>query len=87
MEVDVELNFLQEKMTILRKAVGSTPDNSSHHHDRKKIPEPKAFDGSRGSKTLENFIWDVEHFFKVSKKKESGKVDIVALYLSDDAKL
>ena len=85
-EVDAELEYLREEVVVLRKAMNG--DNSSSHGvERVRLPEPKGFDGARESKTLENFIWDMEHYFKVSKRKDAQKVDIAALYLKDDAKL
>ena len=29
-----------------------------------KVPEPKPFDGARSAKDLENFLWDIEQYFK-----------------------
>lgn len=52
-----------------------------------KFQKPKAFDGSRDSKALENFIWDLEHYFKVTKQGDGRKLDVATLYLSGDAKL
>lgn len=85
-EVNADLTYLREEVTVLRKAMGSDHQQQSGV-ERVKLPEPKAFDGSRDSKTLENFIWDLEHYFKVSKRKDNAKVDIAALYLTGDAKL
>ena len=32
-----------------------------------KVPEPSSFDGVRNAKTLENFLWDMEQYFKVAR--------------------
>lgn len=85
-EVDSELSSLREEISILRKAC-SGESSSNGGGERVKLPEPKNFDGTRDAKTLENFIWDMEHYFKVSKRRDGSKVDIAALYLSGDAKL
>lgn len=82
----VMLEELRSEIKVLKMAIGSS-SGSNQNVDRTKIPEPKSFDGSRDSKVLENFIWDVEHYFKVTNKRDSAKVDIAALYLSGDAKL
>ena len=52
-----------------------------------KIPELKPYQGSRSSKDLENFLWDVEQYFKAADVPEGEKVSIASMYLSEDAKL
>ena len=32
-----------------------------------KVPEPKTFARARSLKDLENFLWDMEHYFSVAK--------------------
>uniref|UniRef100_A0A803N8Q3 Retrotransposon gag domain-containing protein n=1 Tax=Chenopodium quinoa TaxID=63459 RepID=A0A803N8Q3_CHEQI len=85
-EMEAELNYLREELSLIRKAVEEKTASHSAG-DRAKVPESKAFDGSRDSKALENFIWDLEHYFKVTNRGDGGKVDLAALYLSGDAKL
>ena len=36
-----------------------------------KVPEPSPFDGARSAKTLENFLWDVDQYFKAAKVLET----------------
>ena len=48
-----------------------------------KVPEPKPFKGARNAKDLENFLWDMEQYFKAAKVM----VTITSMYLSGDAKL
>ena len=32
-----------------------------------RVPEPKSFSGNRNAKELENFLWDMEQFFKAAR--------------------
>ncbi|GAV92049.1 hypothetical protein CFOL_v3_35433 [Cephalotus follicularis] len=52
-----------------------------------KFPEPKSFAGTRSAKDLENFLWDMEQYFKAARIPEGEKVTITSMYLTEDAKL
>ena len=52
-----------------------------------KVLEPKHFNGARSAKDLENFVWDIEQYFKAAKVPDQEKVTITSMYLSRDAKL
>ena len=52
-----------------------------------KVPEPKAYNGVRSAKELENFLWDIENYFKAAKVQDTKKVSITTMYLCDDAKV
>lgn len=55
---------------------------------RIKVPEPKPFCGARDAKALENFIFDVEQYFKATNTiTEEAKVTLATMHLSEDAKL
>ncbi|XP_043813663.1 uncharacterized protein LOC110612552 [Manihot esculenta] len=55
---------------------------------RTKVPKPKAFGGARDAKEVDNFLFDMELFFRVTKREsEEDKLLILPLYLVDDAKL
>ncbi|KAA0039513.1 senescence-specific cysteine protease sag39 [Cucumis melo var. makuwa] len=52
-----------------------------------KIPEPPSV-GKRDAKALENFIFDLEQYFKATNTvTEEAKVTFVMMHLFDDAKL
>lgn len=38
-------------------------------------------------KTLENFLWDVDQYFKAVKVPDTEQVPLVGMYLTGDAKL
>ncbi|TYK19785.1 senescence-specific cysteine protease sag39 [Cucumis melo var. makuwa] len=53
-----------------------------------KVPEPKPFCGVRDAKALENFIFDLEQYFKATNTvTEEAKVTLTTMYLCEDAKL
>ena len=52
-----------------------------------KVLEPKHFNGARSAKDLENFVWDIEQYFKAAKVPDQEKVTITSMYLLGDAKL
>ncbi|KAA0055658.1 senescence-specific cysteine protease sag39 [Cucumis melo var. makuwa] len=53
-----------------------------------KVPEPKPFCGARDAKALENFIFDLEQYFKATNiVTEEAKVTLTTMYLCEDAKL
>ena len=78
---------LQEEVTILRKAVAAGGNSKDEIHRKLKIPSPKEFEGSRDAKALENFLWDVEQYFKAACVQPGEKVTVASMYLTGDAKL
>ena len=52
-----------------------------------KVPEPKPFNGARSAKDLDNFLWDMEQYFKAAKVLDQEMVTITSMYLLGDAKL
>ena len=51
------------------------------------VPEPKEFGGARNAKELENFLWDMEQFFKAAHVPDDEMVSITSMYIYGDAKL
>lgn len=47
--------------------------------------EPKYFDGVRDAKELENFLWDLKHYFSTSHVPENKKVTMVVCYYRNNA--
>ena len=52
-----------------------------------RLPEPKGFGDARNVKELENFLWDMEQFFKDAHMSDDEKVSITSMDLFGDAKL
>ena len=75
------------EISILKKAVAQSPSTVSGPPQKVRVPEPKGFGGARNAKGLENFLWDMEQFFKAAHVPDSEMVSITNMYLSSDAKL
>ncbi|KAL2925724.1 MAGUK p55 subfamily member 7 [Bienertia sinuspersici] len=79
------IDKMAEEINVLKKVVGHDKEKSPFHV---KTPHPKYYDGKRDAKALENFLWDVDNYLKATKTtKVSQKVDVAAMFLSEDAKL
>ncbi|KAK0602998.1 hypothetical protein LWI29_000294 [Acer saccharum] len=73
---------------MLRRALNNNPSNSGEGPVlRIKVPEPKKFEGKRDAKELENFLWDMEQYFKAAKIPNREQVNITSMYLGRDAML
>lgn len=78
---------LQTKIDVLEKAVANV-GSGRREVPRLRVPETKPFNGTRDAKVLENFIWQVEQYFKTSKMEDKGeKMSTGVMYLTDDAML
>ncbi|XP_048235994.1 uncharacterized protein LOC125371332 [Ricinus communis] len=52
------------------------------------VLKPKAYQGSRNAKEIDNFLWSLEQYFKaLGLVEEAKKVDVDALFLEDTAVL
>ena len=75
------------EIPILKKAMAQCPSTVSNAPPKVRVPEPKGFGGVRNAKELENFLWDMEQFFKATHVPDGKKVSITSMYLFSDAKL
>ncbi|XP_044510183.1 uncharacterized protein LOC123228802 [Mangifera indica] len=80
---------LEEDLKIAKKAIALAPSGGEMvaGQSKLKVPEPKPFGGSRNAKELENFLWDMDQYFKAARVAEGEQVTITAMYLAGDAKL
>ena len=76
-----EIEVLHVEIATLRKAVAHGAPVKSQ------VPELKAFNGERDMKILENFLWDIEAYFRATHTLEKEKVNLVSMFLAGDAKL
>ena len=64
-----------DDVAVLKKAMlqGSSlgPESSS---SKVRVLEPKGFNGNRNAKELEDFLWDMEQFFKAAHVPDGEKV-------------
>ncbi|KAK3006498.1 hypothetical protein RJ639_017037 [Escallonia herrerae] len=88
--IDWESKFqeLQDRVELLSRAVVNTPAGGAEHSLRPRVPEPKSYGGARDAKELENFLFDIEQYFRAIRvDSEATKVSMAAMYLVGDAKL
>ena len=71
------------------KAVENVTAGQTHTGSNKlKFPDPRPFKGNRDAKELENFIFDIEQYFKTTPAYTNDiKVTVATMHLMDDAKL
>ena len=83
-----EFQELKAQVSVLQMAVGRVGSSSGDRGKRAKVPEPKRYEGARDAKELENFLFDMEQYFRaVRTDSEEDKVAMAAMYLAGDAKL
>jgi hypothetical protein len=70
-----------------QQSVSTSSASSGPMVQKIKVPEPILFSGARCDKELENFIWDIEQYFKAVHVPDEEKVSITTMYLKGDAKL
>ena len=84
---------LTDELSVLRRMVSvigtdqAAAGGSGSDFTKIKVPEPKTFSGARDTKALENFMWDMDQYFKAARTPEEQKVTLVSMYLEGDAKL
>ncbi|KAL0369789.1 UNVERIFIED_CONTAM: hypothetical protein Sangu_0297000 [Sesamum angustifolium] len=59
---EVRVDGIQAKVNLLKRVVGRDEDRDPM--SKVKVPDPKPFCGARSAKELENFLWDMETYFK-----------------------
>ena len=86
-ELKGSVTNLESELSLLKRAVSTTPTHSKAGPSKIKVPEPIPFGGTRSAKELENFLWDMEQYFKAARIPEAERVSITSMYLEGDAKL
>ena len=82
-----KLAKLETELEILKIAVRASTSSSGGEALKHKVPEPKPFSGGRNAKEVENFLWDMSHYFKAARTSDAEKVDLTSMFLTGDAKL
>jgi len=85
--VDIKVEAITTDVRLLKRAVGSEKADERASSSKVKIPGPTPFGGERSAKELENFLWDMETYFKAAKVSEAEKISIASMFLTGDAKL
>ncbi|RVW42477.1 hypothetical protein CK203_087838 [Vitis vinifera] len=78
---------LWRRHRVLKKAVLQGSASGLKPLPKFESLSPKGFNGNRNAKELENFLWDIEQFFKAAHVPDGEKVSITSMYLTGDAKL
>ena len=81
------LQSVQENVAILKRAVLQGTLMNMEVSPKIRVSETKSFNGNHDAKELENFIWDMEQFFKAANVLDGEKVSIAIMYLIGNAKL
>ncbi|KAA0034110.1 uncharacterized protein E6C27_scaffold65G001000 [Cucumis melo var. makuwa] len=84
-----EIADVNARLSLTMRAMASqAPAGGAISVSKVKVPEPKPFCGVRDAKTLENYIFDLEQYFKATNTvTEEAKVTLATMHLSEDAKL
>ena len=77
---------LETEIALLKRAMRGLP-REGEMATKVKVLEPKPFNATRSAKNLENFLWDMEQYFKATRVPDQEMVTITSMYLSRDAKL
>ncbi|TYK22237.1 uncharacterized protein E5676_scaffold333G001330 [Cucumis melo var. makuwa] len=81
-DVNTRLNLTMRAMANQVSVGGAVPVT------KVKVPEPKPLCGLRDAKALENFIFDLEQYFKATDTiTEEAKVTLATMHLCEDTKL
>ena len=77
---------LETKIALLKRTMNGLP-REGEVANKVKVPESKPFNGAKNAKDLENFLWDMEQYFRAARMPNQEMVTITSMYLSGDAKL
>ncbi|KAE8724094.1 hypothetical protein F3Y22_tig00010927pilonHSYRG00135 [Hibiscus syriacus] len=76
---------IREDLTLCKRAAVSGGANNVST-SRVEFPKPQGFNGARDAKEVENYLWQMEQYFKgIGLNDEATMVKTAALYLSDTA--
>ncbi|KAK8658468.1 hypothetical protein V6N13_036674 [Hibiscus sabdariffa] len=85
-ELKVEIDELKAQMNLVEVAMGNSV--SLEKAPRTRVPEPQRYEGNRSAKELENFLFDIEQYFRATRiDTNEDKVVVAAMYLTGGAKL
>ncbi|KAL0457789.1 UNVERIFIED_CONTAM: RNA-directed DNA polymerase [Sesamum latifolium] len=68
-----EMEQMSIQIGLLQRAVSNGPAVAHDAGARLRIPEPKAYNGARDAKEVENFLFDIEQYFLAAKRGGRGE--------------
>ena len=88
-DIQENMSVMSTQIEVTMKAMENvTAGQTNTGSNKLKFPDPRPFKGNRDAKELENFIFDVEQYFKPTTAcTDDIKVIVASIYLIDDAKL
>ena len=87
--VRVKMADISARVNVVVRAVeNQTPTRRTTLPNKVKHPKPKSFPGAQDAKALENYIFDLEQYFKATDiETHEEKITVATMYLAEDAKL
>uniref|UniRef100_A0A803LR51 Retrotransposon gag domain-containing protein n=1 Tax=Chenopodium quinoa TaxID=63459 RepID=A0A803LR51_CHEQI len=80
-----ENELLKEELTSLKRTTmvgGATIQVGP----KVEIPKPPKYHGKRDAREIDNFLWSIERYFEaVHLEEDASKINVVTMYLGDDA--
>ena len=84
-DLQKSLDEAKDEIAVLKKAMRHNSGGGVPHV---KVKEPESFDGTRGAKTIGNFLWDMEQYLeRLGLSDDEAKVKVAAQFLTKDAKM
>ena len=85
---EVEELSAKLKLTIRVVSIQLVPAPEGIELTRAKVSEHRHYGGTRDTKEVENFLFDMEQYFRaVRAESEDLKVSLATIYLSEDDKV
>ena len=85
-ELRGSIGAIENDVGLLKHTVSNASVHSKAGPTKINVPEPKPFGGTLYAKKLENFLLDVEQYFKATRVPEEEQVSIASMYLIRDEK-
>jgi len=86
-QLQLRIKDQDDTIAVLKRALANSGGNGGTTM-KIRMKEPQPFDGTRDSKLLGNFCWDVEQYLdQMNGCSDEAKVNAAAMFLTDTAKL
>ncbi|MBA0818271.1 hypothetical protein Gohar_021919, partial [Gossypium harknessii] len=83
-----EIEELKEELTIYKATLSNGMLSSRPKQQAIDVPKPKKFKGARSARDVDNFLWEIEQYFRVMGIEDDAiKVNTTLIYFTDVALL
>ena len=86
-ELRGNIGAIENDVGLLKHTVSNALVHLKARPTKINVPKPKPFGGTLCAKKLENFLLDMEQYFKATRVPEAEQVSIASMYLIGDEKL